>query len=153
MRVRPINPLALILVVAGFTACSGGGSGSSTAAAQNCADDIASALCLTACNLGCTLVGCELTEIAQNQPLIFTFSQDIDPLSVNPASISLKTAQGEEPVGRYIVNGSTVTFLPEVRTVGGTTFFGFDPSAKYTLQMPGGPNSINALVSTSGDRL
>ena len=147
----------LWLVVA--TACSGGSSGGGTAAAQpNCAvgsstGGASTTLCLVSCNLGCNQGGCAVTDIAENQQIILTFNQNIDPASVNPSTIALQTAAGSEPVGRYVTTGSTVVFVPDVLVVGSTSFFGFQTNQTYELTLPGGPNEINALRSVDGDVL
>jgi hypothetical protein len=150
----PISPrntaLALSLVL--LVGCTGG-TGSARLVQPTCRTDDGLGFCLVSCNLGCTAAGCSVTEIAQNQPIIFSFNQDVDPASVTSASLSFRTASGEEPVGEFIVQGSTVTFVPEIRVVGGASFFGFKASETYTLTMPAGGNQINALRSTAGDRL
>ena len=64
---------ALALVAA---ACSGGGSSNGYGDCQD------GAFCLTYCDLGCSLSGCSLTEIAENQQLRFVFNEAIDPASV-----------------------------------------------------------------------
>jgi hypothetical protein len=150
MLVRKLTLPTLLLAVVGLAGCSGGTAGGTSS--PSCTDE--AAFCLVSCNLGCTITGgCAVTDIAQNQPLVFSFSQDIDPLSVDFTTFSLKTSSGLEPVGEFVVNGSTVTFVPEVRTVQGQTFFGFDANAEYVLSLTGGPNAPAALVSTAGDRL
>ncbi|MDA1220727.1 MAG: Ig-like domain-containing protein [Planctomycetota bacterium] len=150
MLVRKLTLPTLLLAIVGLAGCSGGTAGGT--ASPSCTDE--AAFCLVSCNLGCTITGgCAVTDIAQNQPLVFSFSQDVDPLSVDFTTFSLKTSSGLEPVGEFVVNGSTVTFVPEVRTVQGQTFFGFDANAEYVLSLTGGPNAPAALVSTAGDRL
>ncbi len=108
-------------------------------------------LCLTTCNLGCTAAGCAINQIAQNQPVILSFNKDIDPGSVSSASVSLRTSTGEEPVGRLLVNGSVVQFVPEVLVVGAQSFFGFRAGETYQMVLPGGAQEINAVRSASGD--
>jgi hypothetical protein len=135
--------------------CTGGASAESNAqAGQPCASASGgNALCLVACNLGCTATGCSVTEIAVNQPIILTFNQDIDPRFVSSASVSMKTSDGKEPVGDLLVQGQTVFFVPEVRTIGNQTFFGFEQGRVYTLTLPGGATALSPLRSTSGDKL
>ncbi|MGA1524102.1 MAG: Ig-like domain-containing protein [Planctomycetota bacterium] len=150
MLVRKLTLPTLLLAAVGLAGCSGGTAGGTSS--PSCTDE--AAFCLVSCNLGCTITGgCAVTDIAQNQPLVFTFSQDVDPLSVDFTTFSLKTSSGLEPVGEFVVNGSTVTFVPEVRTVQGQTFFGFDANAEYVLSLTGGASAPAALVSTAGDRL
>jgi hypothetical protein len=92
-----------------------------------------------------------VTNIAENQLVVLAFNQEVDPSSVSSASISLRTASGEEPVGQYLTTGNTVAFVPEVQVVGGASFFGFKSNETYTMTLPGGPAEINALRSVGGD--
>jgi hypothetical protein len=153
MALRFLSIFALVLATTPFMSCSGGGGGggggfgSSTSA---CSDP--GAFCLVDCNLGCNFRGCGLTDIAQNQPLIFNFSREIDPASVGFGSISLKTGTGTEPVGNFFVEGATVTFVPDVLNIGGAAFFGFTAGETYFLEIGGGA-STTPLRSTSGDVL
>jgi len=153
MRTRASFVLISCLSWFALSACSGGSSDgkiSQPSCQGSTAPGAPQVLCLTSCNLGCTAAGCSLNQIAQNQPIFLVFNQDIDPSSVSSSSISLRTASGEQPVGRYLVNGATVTFTPEVRVVGATSFFGFRAGETYFLTLPGG-TSGNALRSTAGD--
>ena len=118
MTRRPTSfPAVLALSALGslaFGGCSGGGSEAGRASAF-CAG---SSFCLTDCSLGCTVSGgCSINSIAQNQPIMLNFSEPVDPSSVNAATISLKTANGEAPTGSFEVAGSQIRFRPEVRIV------------------------------------
>ncbi len=143
------GPLALIL------AGCGGGSGGGSGLAVSCdGASGSSALCVTTCNLGCTTAGtCEVTDIAQNQRIQFQFSQDIDPASVNSGSVSLRTPNGEPPVGQFFVNGNRIEFVPSVQVLGGRSFFGFRAGETYALSLPTGTQQTSAVRSTSGDIL
>ena len=152
MHLPPWRTTALLFLAGVMVSCSGG-SASASKVQPGCTGDDPLAFCLVSCNLGCTSAGCSITEIAQNQPIILNFNQDVDPNSVTSASMSFRTANGEEPVGSYVVQGTTVTFLPEIRVVGGTSFFGFRASETYSLTLPAGASQINALRSTGGHRL
>ncbi|MCC6670140.1 MAG: hypothetical protein IT458_03710 [Planctomycetes bacterium] len=146
------TPYLAALTLASALLLGGCGGGSAPSSVRgDCATGTAS-FCLQSCNLGCTLAGCVINEIAQNQPLIFNFSQDVDPSSINAGSISLKTATGEEPVGQLIVNRNSVQFAPEIRLVGSSTFFGFRPNETYILTLAGGEKP-SPVRSTSGDTL
>ncbi|MFO1052713.1 MAG: Ig-like domain-containing protein [Planctomycetota bacterium] len=135
-----------------LAACTGGSPKKGTGGAVTCGDQ--GSFCLVSCNLGCTLTGgCAITDIAQNQPLVFNFSREIDPRSVDLTSFSLKTTTGEEPVGQFVVEGQTISFVPDVRFVQGQTFFGFSPNLEYVLSLPGGVTAANGILSTSGQRL
>ncbi len=138
-----------------LAACSGGSATDPGPVVPSCATGVpqSEALCLASCNLGCTTAGCSINQIAQNQPLIFTFNQDVDPATVNSSTVSLRTAAGEEPVGTFLVSGSVVTFLPEVLSVGATSFFGFRAGETYLLSLPAGASQPSVLRSVSGDEL
>jgi hypothetical protein len=152
-----LRGLAAPLVVFLFTvlaACSGGSADKSTGSGGSSTCQDQGSFCLVTCNLGCTLTGgCGITDIAQNQPLVFTFSRDVDPRTVDFTSFSIKTLTGEEPVGQFLVEGQTVSFIPDVRFVQGQTFFGFAPNVDYILTLPGGSASATAIRSTAGQRL
>ncbi len=91
-----------------------------------------------------------MTDISVNQMLIFRFNTEVDPSSVNPDTFSIKTAEGVSPTGKYVVNGSTVFFVPEIREVGNQTFFGFTKGATYTIYLPAGSSATRSLLSTGG---
>ncbi|MEC7583073.1 MAG: hypothetical protein VYE77_02035 [Planctomycetota bacterium] len=146
---------ALVVSLACLTGCSSGsGESSGGATITTCTGAEANVLCLEACNLGCgSGITCDVSEIAQNEIIVMRFSQDIDPLSVNSATIQFHNANGAQPVGQFIVDGPLVQFIPEVLVIGGQSFFGFRAAETYTMTMPGGPDEVNALRSTSGDPL
>ncbi len=137
------------LLAASF-GCSGGssGGGSATPLSKICGGS--KSFCVASCNLGCTGTGCTMTDIAVNQMLIFRFNNDVDPSSVNQDTFSIKTAEGTSPTGKYVVNGATVFFVPEIREVGNQTFFGFTKGATYTIYLPAGSSASRSLVSTAG---
>ncbi len=146
-RLRRSCSLFLTLWLA---ACSGGG-GSGDVPGPDCSGG-AQAFCLTSCNLGCSLAGCSINAIAQNQPLFLVFNQEVNPASINSGSISLRTSTGAEPRGKWIVNGPIVQFVPDVLISGAQTFFGFDPGQTYIMFLPSG-NAVSVVQSTRGDRL
>lgn len=153
MLTRFLVPLALLTGFAGLTSCSSGGSADGAQALIACDGAEINRVCLTACNLGCSQSGCQITDIAQNQPLSFSFSQPIDPASVNEASVTIVTAQGEPALGVRRVVGERIEFIPEIQVVAGTSFFGFKASATYLLTLQGGGSNLNAIRGTSGDPL
>jgi hypothetical protein len=133
------------------TGCSGGGSAQDSTLSVHCIGG--QAFCIISCDLGCSQTGCSVTEIAENQRLRFAFSNSVDPSSVNNASISIRTITGVPPDGEYLVSGREVTFVPRVRTVGGTTTFGFARNESYVITLAGGPTAAQGVHSTSGAAL
>lgn len=141
--------IALLVALSALAGCSGGG-GSTGTVTFSCAGTNPQAICLESCNLGCSATGCSRTDIAQNEIIIFQFSEDIDPGSVSPSSIRFRTASGEQPVGEFFVNGRQVEFVPTLSISGGQTFFGFSAGDTYTLTIPGGDTQPAVVRSTSG---
>ncbi len=123
-------------------ACSGGSSSGSLGAGFQ----------IISCNLGCSLTSCAVSEIAQNQPIEFVFSQAVDSGSVNGATFVLQTATGERPVGQTFVDGNTVRFVPSLSLQGGSSTFGFKRNATYVLSLPG-PTASESIRSVSGTPL
>ena len=134
---------ALALVAA---ACSGGGSSNGYGDCQD------GAFCLTYCDLGCSLSGCSLTEIAENQQLRFVFNEAIDPASVTVSTFSIRTASGQRPNGDFLVEDNVITFIPTVRVLGGTTSFGFQRGESYIINLASGAGN-EGIRSASGDAL
>lgn len=145
---------ATLLLTVLFPTCSGGSAGTNTVR-QDCAGGGENLFCLTSCNLGCSLSGCSINQIAQNEPVTLYFSQKVDPYTVPPntASILLRTATGEEPVGEWVVEDNRVTFTPTVRISGASTYYGFRPSETYFLHMPAGASQKDVVKAVSGDAL
>ncbi|MHC5066364.1 MAG: Ig-like domain-containing domain, partial [Planctomycetota bacterium] len=124
MRLRPLTILTALLIGLLLPGCSGGGGGGARTAAALCVGD--STFCVIGCNLSCSVAGsCGVTEIAQNQTIEIELSNEIDPSTVNAASVSLRTAAGERPAGRFLISGRRLTFIPEVIVNGASTSFGF----------------------------
>ena len=151
MNLRSIALVVLAVSLFAFGSCTGGVSGSARRPQPNCGNG--SNFCLVSCNLGCQLAGtCSVTSIAQNQPIELEFSDLIDAGTVTAGSVSLKTANGESPAGRFVVDGARLVFLPEVRIQGGVTTFGFRAGATYILSLNAAATG-GVLSSVSGDRL
>ena len=97
-----------------LAACSGGGRPTDVTRG-NCDGPDQNVMCLENCSLGCSnRSACAITEIAQNQALIFVFSRALDPTSVNSSSVQLRTASGDQPSGDLLVNGAVLEFRPRV---------------------------------------
>ncbi|MCR9243399.1 MAG: Ig-like domain-containing protein [bacterium] len=149
MLFRITAPVALLIALVGLAGCSGGEASVGEGRIACDGDDV-TALCLFNCSLGCSQTGCLRSDIAQNEILILQFSDEVDPATVNPSTIRLRTASGELPVGEFFVNGRQVEFVPTLLISGGQTFFGFRPGEVYTLTIPGSRTEPNTVTSTSG---
>ena len=88
----PRGPLSLlfslrtiILTVAAtlVVSCTPGGSTNTTSYGSCSGGSGDNSFCLLTCSLGCSLGGCGITNIAQNQPIKLIFSQNVDPNFVN----------------------------------------------------------------------
>ncbi len=135
----------------GLLGCSGGGSADSSSVRVRCLDG--SAFCLVSCDLGCGGTGCAVTEIAENQPIRFSFSDNLDAASVNAATFSIRTATGVAPEGDILVNGAQLSFVPRVSTTNGVSTFGFRRGETYIITMAAGGASSQGVRSKSGDPL
>ncbi len=123
--------------------CGGGGTDSTGSFAAGCRGQ--GSLCIASCNLGCSAtIGCSVTDIAVNQPISFSFSQEIDPSSVNSTSFSIRSAFGGIPDGSYLVQGNKVSFVPNTEVRGGQTVFGFKKNQVYEVSIPAGRGGIRA---------
>lgn len=151
MNLRSTSALLTVLILTILGACTGGSSGAGRIPQPACGNG--SNFCLVSCNLGCQVSGtCSITSIAQNQPIELTFSDLIDPATITAGSVSIKTANGEAPTGRFFVDGRKLIFVPEVRIAGGVTTFGFRAGATYVMSLNAAATGA-VLSSVSGDRL
>lgn len=150
MKSKLLGVAFLSVLSAGFSACSGG---NNTDAKFSAKCGSAGDFCVTGCNLGCTLTACSLSDIAENQPLVFTFSQAVDPNSVTPQSLSIQTATGIPADGQYVVVDNKVTFVPSLRNLNGLAVFGFRKNQSYVLRLDGGPEGKFPIRSMSGSAL
>ncbi|MHC4898955.1 MAG: Ig-like domain-containing domain [Planctomycetota bacterium] len=149
MQLRLPTASALTLLLALFGACSSSSGRGSKDTSAACDPSAQTKFCLLSCSLGCTRNGCSVTDIAQNQPIVLDFSQDVDPTSVNAATISLKTASGQTPTGRFEVLDKRVVFVPDIKFIAGVTRFGFTAGETYFLTLPASSGS-DTLRSASG---
>lgn len=152
MRTAHITSFLTGLALLAAAGCSNGGQDDQASSVRiRCFDG--QAFCIISCDLGCTQTGCAVSEIAENQQLRFKFSDRVDPASVNFGSISIRTATGVAPNGEFVVNGSEVTFVPKVSSIGGVSSFGFQRNESYILTLAGGPSASQGVRSLTGDRL
>jgi len=145
------NALSILLFAGTLTLASCGGGGTNSASSSLRIPCLGGeTFCIISCDLGCSQTGCSITEVAENQRLRFKFSDAVDPSTVNGASISIRTATGVAPNGRFDVAGSEVVFIPEVSTANGVSTFGFLRNESYIISMVAGAQSVKNL---SGDGL
>lgn len=154
MRLRILSSLVFPIALTLLGGCNSGNGSASGLRTAGCRTAEKGGFCVVSCNLGCQLStsGCAITEIAQNQPIELVFSEEVDPSSVSASTISIKTSSGEAPTGSFLVQGRKITFQPEVKLVGGATFFGFRANETYILDLPAGEDGLT-LRSVSGNAL
>jgi hypothetical protein len=148
-RLALLVALGGLASLVGLSSCSGGGS-TVGSTGFSCSGPNPRAICLQSCNLGCSPTGCARTDIAQNEIVILSFSEPIDPNSVNSSSIRFRTPSGDEPVGEFYVRDNRVEFVPTLSISGGQTFFGFTTGETYTMTIVGGADQPAVVRSTSG---
>lgn len=153
IRTDRLAALSALVLLALFSGCAGGTAGTANLSPGRCSATTATKFCLVSCNLGCSSTDCSVSQIAQNQPISLTFSQEVDPDSVNSGTVLLRTQSGEPPIGDLLVSGNTITFQPKIEIQGGVTFFGFRANETYVLTLPSGVGGGASLRSTSGDVL
>lgn len=142
--------IGIVLLVLLASSCSGGSEKSVANANFRCSEAAQSVLCLQSCNLGCSETGCARTEIAQNERIFLTFSEDVDPNTVSTSSILFRTATGAEAVGELLVSGNRVEFVPTLSVSGGQTFYGFTNGETYIMTIVGGDDVPAVVRGTSG---
>ncbi len=150
MRHVSLKTLGFLLLPLAVVGCSG--SSDDTATVQfRCAGG--QSFCIVSCDLGCSQTGCAITEIAENQPLKFTFNDTIAKSSVNGSAVSIRTASGIAPEGDLMVSGNELTFVPRVSTQNGISTFGFRRNETYIITIAGGPTASFGVRSAAGDTL
>lgn len=155
MTLRAIALSALATIATVISGCGGGSSGSSAEPS------------LVVVNFNHDL----LPGVLLNSPLVFTFSADVDPLSINSNTIQIFASilgQRVDATGEFQVNGRTVTWFPSmtrfVYPLGAQnpgdplmpTDHGLNAVANqaltYSVSIPGAPSS-NTVKSNSGKAL
>ena len=119
MRRSPRTSTALVLVAVmalalGAASCGGGGSGG---------------------NSDLVLVGFNIPNIggvALNQPLMFTFSADVDPQSITPDTLRVTGALGPN-FETTVVDGNLVALLPRSPNFEDYSDAGLLPAVRYTV--------------------
>lgn len=89
--------------------------------------------------------------VALNQPLIFTFSADIDPVSITPDTLRVVGAFGPF-FERTHVDGELVALLPRAPNFGTLSDVGLAPNTTYSISMPTFP-AVDTIESTGGKPL
>jgi hypothetical protein len=95
-----------------------------------------------------------IDNIALNQPLNFQFSDVLDVDSISPASIQIRKGPsfGAAVEGRYIVEGSRVTFEPRLPSTCDLAGSGYEPDTDYRVTLIGAPEEF-AVRSSTGEFL
>ena len=129
-------PIAVASLAFGLTTTSCGGGGS------------------TATNPDLVLLGFNqpnVAGVALNQPLVFTFSADVDPLSITPDTLRVVGATG--PFFELThVDGNLVGLLPRTPNFDDYTDVGLFPNTQYNVSMPTFP-AVDTIESTAGKPL
>lgn len=127
-----------VFVIAG---CSGGGSGSGSAANSG-------PMFVQTCSLGCSSgaggdpVSCGIAVASPNSEIAVYFSEPVDPTTVSTATLQLVDVNsGQVPIGTRFVdphNPRRVVFRPSVTfDITGTPSFGFEAGTTYRITIPG----------------
>ncbi len=84
-----------------------------------------------------------------NEPIVFHFSEDLDPSSVTSASLAVTGPDGERARGEFEVAGSQVRFVPAPVLAAALDDGGFLPGRRYRAVLAGFPRP-DALRGRSG---
>ena len=91
-------------------------------------------------------------DVLLNETLVFRFSAEIDPLSIDSAGLTIADGSGEPARGRWSASGRNLVFAPSLPTQCDFQDSGLRPGCTYTVLMKGHPRHC-ALLSTEGRRL
>ena len=128
-----------------FASCGGGGSGSGGNAASQ------QDLRISVCSLGCNGGTCSVRQLSVNSDLVFTFNDNVLPSSVDLTSIALvNLTTGGSPTGKFLVDGSKVTFRPSYEDSSEGVSFGFEDSNTYSLVIAAAPGDSAVVRSRAG---
>ena len=85
--------------------------------------------------------------LPRNAQIIFQFSEQVDPNSVNQQTIAFRFGSQFQsvPKGSYQIDGSRVIFDPTVTAQGTPNPFGFEPVTQYNVELPAA-GEANAVV-------
>lgn len=84
-------------------------------------------------------------KLALNAPITLEFSDDVDPSSVSPASISIRIADGAAARGRFACSGRRIRFVPQGVTAPDLNDGGYGNGGWLTVE-------LRAFPSRSGVR-
>lgn len=135
MRHRSLRALTLTSALAAgafASACGGGGSGSSS-------------MVLVSFNLP------NIAGVALNQPLVYTFSDNVDPASVTPDTIQV-VGSPSFTFESIVVDGNLVAELPFIPNFDDYHDSGLAPGRQYSVFLPIFP-AVDTVRSTSGHPL
>ena len=134
--------VAAIFVASVFASCGGGGGGSLTQGGPG------QGLILL------TFAQDNLDNVALNTPLVFKFSDTIDPATISPQTLQIRrgSAFGLTVAGTFFVTGATVRFEPRLPSLCDLSDSAFEPDTAYRVQMLGHPEEFS-IRNTAGQPL
>jgi hypothetical protein len=99
-------------------------------------------------------INASVDNTALNQRLEFVFSADVDPASVNNATIQIREgpAFGTATTGVFVVQGSSVVFEPQLAGLCDQSDSGLKPDTQYRVQVIGLPEEFS-VRNTAGQAL
>src|SRR5262245_52522836 len=91
-----------------------------------------------------------IAGVALDQPIVFTFSDPVDPISVTPDTIQVNGPAGAGfTFESIVVDGNLVAFLPRIPTRKDYTDSGMSKATTYTVFLPKFP-AVDTVRSTTG---
>jgi len=95
------------------------------------------------------------SALPRNAQIVFQFSEQVDPGSVNDQTIAIRTGAGFQsvPKGAFQVAGADVIFDPTLTQQGTPNPFGLDPVAQYTVELPGAGRANDVVRNRDDDPL
>lgn len=91
-------------------------------------------------------------DVKLNEVLVFRFSAEIDPLSIDSSGLRIENMNGEPACGRWMVSGRELVFAPALPARIDFSDSGLKAGSTYAVVFEGSPRHC-ALLSTEGFRL
>ncbi len=142
LRSRVPALLALAASSLVLPACLGGGSSPGAGAGTSFGIEV--------CSLGCKGNSFTITSWQVDKDLTFTFTDEVDPTSVDFSSFNIvEVSTGATPVGNFVVRGRQVIFRPALIETATGLSFGFQDGATYRIVIPA--TGVNRIRSKGGE--